>query len=86
MENIRIVLMETSHPGNIGATARAMKTMGLAHLVLVNPAVFPSAIATARAAGADDILHHAEVVSTLEEALANSVYACASSSVETTSA
>jgi tRNA/rRNA methyltransferase len=77
LSNIRIVLMETSHPGNIGAAARAMKTMGLGDLVLVNPGAFPSAIATARAAGADDILYHATVVDSLDDALGSSVFACA---------
>ena len=67
--NIRIVLVGTSHPGNIGAAARAMKTMGLSRLYLVSPKEFPSAEATARASGADDLLHQAEVVSTLPEAL-----------------
>ncbi len=67
--NIRIVLVGTSHPGNIGAAARAMKTMGLSRLYLVSPKDFPSAEATARASGADDLLHHAEVCSTLPEAL-----------------
>nr|NIN36309.1 tRNA (cytosine(32)/uridine(32)-2'-O)-methyltransferase TrmJ [Gammaproteobacteria bacterium]NIO61379.1 tRNA (cytosine(32)/uridine(32)-2'-O)-methyltransferase TrmJ [Gammaproteobacteria bacterium] len=61
LENIVIVLVETTHPGNIGATARAMKTMGLSSLRMVNPKIFPSADATARAAGADDILVTAEV-------------------------
>ncbi len=67
--NIRIVLVGTSHPGNIGAAARAMKTMGLSRLYLVSPKDFPSAEATARASGADDLLHQAEVVSALPEAL-----------------
>ena len=69
-ENIRIVLVETSHPGNIGAAARAMKTMGLSRLHLVNPAAFPHAEATARASGADDILGNARVCESLDEALA----------------
>jgi len=67
---IRIVLVETSHPGNIGAAARAMKTMCLSRLVLVNPAEFPHADASARASGAVDVLEQAEVVATLDEALA----------------
>lgn len=67
---LRIVLVETSHPGNIGAAARAMKTMGLTQLVLVNPAEFPHADAAARASGAVDILERARVVKTLDEALA----------------
>ena len=54
-QRIRIVLVEPSHPGNIGGTARAMKTMGLEHLVLVNPARFPDPQADWRAAGAMDV-------------------------------
>ncbi len=68
--DIRVVLVGTSHPGNIGAAARAMKTMGLERLVLVAPERFPDAEATARASGADDLLGRAEVVATLDEALA----------------
>lgn len=68
-ENLRVVLVETTHPGNIGATARAMKNMGLRQLVLVNPDRFPHAEATARAAGADDILAQARVVNRLGLAL-----------------
>jgi TrmH family RNA methyltransferase len=67
--NIRIVLVETSHPGNIGASARAMKTMGFDDLVLVAPQEFPCAEATARASGADDILSSARVVASLKEAI-----------------
>jgi TrmH family RNA methyltransferase len=67
--NIRIVLVETSHPGNIGAVARAMKNMALDELVLVRPKVFPHADATARASGADDVLARARVVGTVAEAL-----------------
>ncbi|MSP53432.1 MAG: RNA methyltransferase [Gammaproteobacteria bacterium] len=70
--NIKIVLVETSHPGNIGATARAMKTMGVTQLSLVNPQKqFPHVEATARAVGADDILVNAQVVTSLDDALAN---------------
>ena len=58
---VRIVLVETSHPGNIGAIARAMKTMNLDDLVLVSPKDFPSAEATARASGADDVLSQARL-------------------------
>ncbi len=61
LEGVRIVLVEPTHPGNIGATARAMKTMGLSSLHLVRPKSFPSAEATARAAGADDILFEAVI-------------------------
>jgi len=67
---IRIVLVEPSHPGNIGAAARAMKTMGLDALSLVAPLQFPHADATARAAGAGDLLAKATVCTTLDEALA----------------
>jgi TrmH family RNA methyltransferase len=69
LENIRVVLSATSHPGNIGAAARAMKTMGLTRLYLVNPKVFPAAEATARASGADDVLANAVVCSDIGEAL-----------------
>ncbi|MBL1259169.1 MAG: tRNA (cytosine(32)/uridine(32)-2'-O)-methyltransferase TrmJ [Thiotrichaceae bacterium] len=69
-KNIRIVMVNTSHPGNIGATARAMKNMGLQSLYLVEPKVFPSAEATARASGADDLLAQAVVCDSLDEALA----------------
>jgi TrmH family RNA methyltransferase len=68
---IRFVLVETSHPGNIGAVARAMKNMGVLELVLVKPREFPHAEATARAAGADDLLATARVVETLPEAIAD---------------
>ena len=79
LDRIRIVLCETSHPGNIGAVARAMKTMGLGRLVLVNPKDYPSAEATARASGADDVLAAAEVVSDLEDALTGVGYAVGTS-------
>lgn len=69
LTNIRIVLVETSHPGNIGAAARAMKTMGLNALHLVNPKTFPDAQATAMASGADDILAHTQVWNNLPDAL-----------------
>ena len=69
-ENIRIVMVNTSHPGNIGAAARAMKNMGLQSLYLVEPKVFPSAEATARASGADDLLAQAVVCNSLDEAVA----------------
>src|ERR1700753_1627542 len=67
--NIRIVLVEPSHPGNIGAVARAMKNMALEDLVLVRPKQFPHAEATARASGADDVLERARVVESVAEAL-----------------
>lgn len=77
LQEIRIILVETSHPGNIGATARAMKTMGLQQLRLVNPKRFPDAEATARAAGADDILAQATVHESLDDALADCQWVCA---------
>lgn len=67
--NIRIVLVEPSHPGNIGAVARAMKNMALEELVLVRPKLYPHSDATARASGADDILARARVVTSVAEAL-----------------
>ncbi|MBT8420156.1 MAG: RNA methyltransferase [Gammaproteobacteria bacterium] len=70
-DNILVVLVGTTHPGNIGAVARAMKTMGLRRLALVNPKRFPCAEATARAAGADDVLYAARVFDNLSTALAD---------------
>lgn len=69
LEDIRIVLVETSHPGNIGSTARAMKTMGLKSLYLVSPRTFPHQQAIDLSAGADDVLAGAIVTNTLDEAL-----------------
>lgn len=66
---IRVVLSHTSHPGNIGATARAMKNMGLSQLVLVNPKQYPDDEATARASGAVDVLEQAQVVDSLQAGL-----------------
>ena len=66
---LRIVLLETSHPGNIGAAARAMKNMGLDDLWLVRPKAFPDDDATARASGADELLTSATVVDDLDQAL-----------------
>jgi len=68
---VKIVLVETSHPGNIGAAARAMKTMGLTSLVLVAPRRFPDPQAEWRAAGAIDVLDAARVVDSLDEAIAD---------------
>jgi tRNA (cytidine32/uridine32-2'-O)-methyltransferase len=68
---IRFVLCETSHPGNIGAAARAIKTMGFSDLTLVNPKEFPSGHADARASGALDVLRKAPVTETLAEAVAD---------------
>lgn len=70
-ENLHIVLVGTTHPGNIGATARAMKTMGQRNLYLVAPKIFPSAEATARATGADDILAESKVFPNLKAAIAD---------------
>jgi len=69
--HIRIVLVGTQHPGNIGSAARAMKTMGLARLVLVAPERFPDPEAQALAAGADDLLAGAAIHATLAEAIAD---------------
>ncbi len=71
LENIRIVLVNTTHPGNIGGVARAMKNMGLSDLCLVAPKLFPHEDAVARASRADDLLDNAQVVETLDEALAD---------------
>jgi tRNA (cytidine32/uridine32-2'-O)-methyltransferase len=75
---LRVVLVGTSHPGNIGAAARAMKTMGLSRLVLVNPLAFPHEEATALASGADDVLEAANVCTDLDAALADCHFALGS--------
>jgi TrmH family RNA methyltransferase len=69
LSHIRIVLINTTHPGNIGATARAMKVMGMSNLHLVAPKIFPNAEATAMASGADDLLQRAVIHDSLESAL-----------------
>ena len=69
LQQIRIVLVNTSHPGNIGSCARAMKTMGLNDLYLVNPAQFPHEKATELASGANDVLANASVKNNLEAAI-----------------
>ncbi len=71
LSEIVIILNEPSHPGNIGATARAMKNMGLSRLVLVSPKDYPSVKATARASGADEVLEAAVVVDSLDAAIAD---------------
>ncbi|WP_339722323.1 tRNA (cytosine(32)/uridine(32)-2'-O)-methyltransferase TrmJ [uncultured Paraglaciecola sp.] len=71
LENIRIVLVNTSHTGNIGSAARAMKTMGLSQLVLVDPVTAPDGKSSALAAGAGDVLANAKTVNTLAEAVAD---------------
>lgn len=80
--DIRIVLIQTWHPGNIGAAARAMKNMGLHQLVLVNPVDFPSEEAYNRAGKATDVLDQARVVSSLEEAVADCGWIVATSARE----
>lgn len=71
VNNIRLVMVNTSHPGNIGAAARAIKNMGLRELYLVNPKEYPAEKAVWRAAGAVDVLENAKVVATLDEAIAD---------------
>jgi tRNA (cytidine32/uridine32-2'-O)-methyltransferase len=78
--DIRIVLVEPSHPGNIGAAARAMMNMDLTQLVLVRPREFPHPEATARAAGAESVLAGARVVATLTEAIADCGFVAATTS------
>lgn len=73
LDNIRVVLSHTSHPGNIGAAARAMKTMGLSRLFLVNPRRFPDAAADAMASGATGVLENAVVCASLEQSLQGTV-------------
>ena len=79
LDQIAVVLSHTSHPGNIGAAARAMKTMGLSDLRLVNPREFPSEVATVRATGAVDVLDAARVFTSLNAAIADCVYVVGSS-------
>ena len=69
LDNIRIVLVNASHPGNIGAVARAMKNMGLGRLYLVAPRQFPDEQANWRAVSAEDVLARAVVTTSLEEAV-----------------
>jgi len=80
--NIRIVLIEPQHPGNIGAAARAMKNMGLEQLVLVRPRQFPHPDATSRASGADDLLERARTVASVAEATAGCGYIAATTARE----
>jgi tRNA/rRNA methyltransferase len=79
LDNIRIVMCETAHPGNIGAAARALKTMGLTRLVLVAPRRFPDPQADWLAVEASDVLRNARVCASLEEALEGSVFSVACS-------
>jgi len=77
LSRIRVVLCRTSHPGNIGAAARAMKTMGLSSLYLVQPKQFPDPEADTRATGAVDLLQRAIITSSLSEALVGASYVVA---------
>lgn len=77
LKNIRVVLCETAHPGNIGAAARALKTMGLGQLLLVAPKRFPDPQAEWLAVGASDVLARARVCANLDEALAGSAFTVA---------
>ena len=81
-QNIQVVLVNPSHPGNIGAVARAMKNMGLHHLVLVAPRKFPDPEAQWRAASAVDIIDNARVVETLDEAIGDSQFIVGTSARE----
>src|ERR1700733_15213488 len=77
---VRIVLIDPSHPGNIGSVARALKNMALSDLVLVRPRSFPHAESTALAAGADDILAGARVVESVEQAVADCAFVAGTTS------
>ena len=77
---INIVLVDTIHPGNIGSVARAMKTMGLSRLSLVNPRVFPSNESTALAGNATDVLDNASIYSSIKDAIKDSTFVYATSS------
>ena len=77
LNNVRVVLSHTTHPGNIGAAARAMKTMGLTSLYLVNPRHFPDPQADTMSAGADDLLRQAVVCGSIDEALHDCVFVAA---------
>ena len=77
LSRIRVVLCRPSHPGNIGAAARAMKTMGLSDLRLVRPRAFPDPEAEARATGAVDVLETAKIEDSLADALAGAVFVVA---------
>ena len=82
LSRIRVVLLRPSHPGNIGAAARAMKTMGITQLRLVRPKRFPHPDARAMASGAADVLESAHACANLEEALAGTTYSVALSARE----
>ena len=81
---VQIVLVETSHPGNIGSVARAMKNMGLANLTLINPKNFPHQEAIALSGNAKDILENAKVLASIDEAVKNSKVIYATSARERT--
>ena len=83
-EFVQIVLVETSHPGNIGSVARAMKNMGLSRLTLINPKKFPHDEATALAGNAGDVLEKAKIFGSIEEAVKNSKIIFATSARERT--
>jgi tRNA (cytidine32/uridine32-2'-O)-methyltransferase len=83
-EFVQIVLVETSHPGNIGSVARAMKNMGLSRLTLINPKKFPHDEATALAGNAGDVLEKAKIFRSIEEAVKNSKIIFATSARERT--
>lgn len=82
LDNLRIVLVNTTHPGNIGATARAMKNMGIGELYLVAPKHYPHEDALFRAANAVDVLDRAVVVDTLDQAIADCALVIGSSARE----
>ena len=82
LDNIRIVLVNTSHPGNIGGVARAMKNMGLSRLYLVAPRQYPDEQAEWRAASAVDVLHGAVVTDSLEEAIGDCQFVVGTSARE----
>ena len=71
LSDIRVVLVRPTHPGNVGAVARAMKNMSLRSLYLVEPENFPSELATDRAVGADDVLKNAAICTSLDDALSD---------------
>lgn len=81
---VQIVLVETSHPGNIGSVARAMKNMGLSNLALINPKKFPDPEATALAGNAGDVLDGARIFNSIDEAVKNSKVIFATSARERT--
>ncbi|MGF1741039.1 tRNA (cytosine(32)/uridine(32)-2'-O)-methyltransferase TrmJ [Vibrio profundum] len=79
LDNVKIVLVGTSHPGNVGSAARAMKVMGMSQLVLVDPQCEIDEQALALAAGASDVVENAKIVKSLEEAVDDCVLVVGSS-------